>query len=125
MNYFLLSLLSFIAFIALIIVSMFLISKDVYNDATDLISCATKLDKPAKTCGEWDPNANICLKGTCKNCNGDCTANSDKIPLILFIVACVAFIAFTIFFILGFVYKGDNPLSSSQFTYDSLASNSS
>lgn len=125
MNFFLLSLVSFILVVGLIVAAAVLTTKDEYTDAKDPITCGTTLDKSKKTCGVWDPSVKTCRKGTCKNCNGfDCTSKGDPIPLILFISACVAFVAFIVFLILGFVYK-PNQTARTQFSYDSLVSNSS
>lgn len=123
MNYFLLSLISFILVIVFGILAAVFVSKDVYGNAKDVATCGQQGDKSSKTCGVWSDSGNICRKGTCEQCNGDCSAQGDTLPLIMGIGSVISFIAFIVLLVIGFYKKSSKPTAQSQFSYDSLSSN--
>jgi disulfide bond formation protein DsbB len=123
MNYFLSSLISFILVIVFGVLAYIFVSKDVYKNAEDATTCSQQGDKSSKTCGIWSDSGNICRKGTCEQCNGDCAAAADLIPIIMAGSAALFFIVFIVLLIVGFYKKSHKSTAQSQFSYDSLASN--
>ena len=110
MTYFMISFVLFFLFVALAIISVITVNKDIYKDVKDHATCDKQGDAASKTCGLWQKDFNLCRKGECVDCDGDCKAKKDYVPLILFISAGVMFVMFVITMILGFMNARSNKM---------------
>lgn len=122
MNHFLFAFLSLFASVTFIVLSVMRANADIYTDAKDVATCASKTDSSSKTCGIWQDN--MCMKGTCTNCVpliGDCSKKADYLILVFVTLAMVFFVLFIVFAVMGFVQQGRN---KNNFAYHSAGGSS-
>jgi hypothetical protein len=101
MKYLLISFISLVLSTVFYILSICYSNKDIYTKAKSKNTCSSTGDTSENTCGIWEPDEDICVKGTCETCQGECTPLKHSIVLISFIATSITFISFILFAILG------------------------